>query len=111
MTPQDAAASPDVVTGILSIDGQDVTVLIDPGSTHSFISRACSLHLERDPDPMSDRLVVATPSGNSMIASTVFRDCKIMLAEKEFVADLVPLDMHGFDIILGMDWLDRKSVV
>ena len=39
MTSQEAQATPDVVTGTLSIFGDDSRVLIDPGATHSFISR------------------------------------------------------------------------
>ena len=39
ITSQEAQATPDVVTGTLSILGDDARVLIDPGATHSFISR------------------------------------------------------------------------
>ena len=39
MTSQEALATPDVVTGTLSILGDDARVLIDPGATHFFISR------------------------------------------------------------------------
>ena len=39
MTRQKAQATPDVVTGTLSIFGDNACVLIDPGATHSFISR------------------------------------------------------------------------
>ena len=39
MTSQEAQATPDIVTGTLSIFGDDARVLIDPGATHSFISR------------------------------------------------------------------------
>ena len=39
MTRQEAQATPDVVTGTLSIFGDDARVLIDSGATHSFISR------------------------------------------------------------------------
>ena len=38
MTSQEAHATPDVVTGTLSILGDDARVLIDLGATHSFIS-------------------------------------------------------------------------
>ena len=38
MTSQEALTTPDVVTGTLSIFGDDARVLIDPGATHSFIS-------------------------------------------------------------------------
>ena len=39
MTSQEALATPDVVTGTLSMFGDDARVLIDLGATHSFISR------------------------------------------------------------------------
>ena len=39
ITSQEAQATPDVVTGTLSIFDDDARVLIDPGATHSFISR------------------------------------------------------------------------
>ena len=35
MTSQEAQATPDVMTGTLSIFGDDARVLIEPGSTHS----------------------------------------------------------------------------
>ena len=35
MTRREAQATPDVVTGTLSIFGDDASVLIDPGATHS----------------------------------------------------------------------------
>ena len=38
MTRQEAQATLDVVTGTLSISGDNARVLIDPGATHSFIS-------------------------------------------------------------------------
>ena len=39
MTRQEAQATPDVMTGTLSIFGDDARVLIDAGAIHSFISR------------------------------------------------------------------------
>ena len=38
MTQQEAASSPDVISGRLTIFGESVFVLIDPGATHSFIA-------------------------------------------------------------------------
>ena len=35
MTSQEAHATPDVMTGTLSIFGDDARVLIEPGATHS----------------------------------------------------------------------------
>ena len=39
MTSQEAQATPDVVTGTLSIFGDDACVLIDLRATHYFVSR------------------------------------------------------------------------
>ena len=38
MTLQDAHATPEVVTGKLSIANKDLYALIDPGSTHSLVA-------------------------------------------------------------------------
>ena len=35
----------------------------------------------------------------------VFRSCPISLPNRVSYVDLVELDMHDFDIILGMGWL------
>ena len=39
VTQQDADATPDVVTGIISILDHDAYTLVDPGATHSFASK------------------------------------------------------------------------
>ena len=38
VTQQEANASPDVITGMISIYDHDAYALVDPGATHSFIS-------------------------------------------------------------------------
>ena len=38
MTQQEAASSPDVISGRLIIFGESAYVLIDPGATYSFIA-------------------------------------------------------------------------
>ena len=39
VTQQDADVAPDVVTGIISILDHDAYTLVDPGATHSFVSK------------------------------------------------------------------------
>ena len=62
MTRQEAQATPDVVTGTLSIFGDDARVLIDPGATHSFISREYVAQVGMTPVPLGCGLEIATPS-------------------------------------------------
>lgn len=39
------------------------------------------------------------------MADSVIKDCSILVNGRELRANLIPLAMNDFDIILGMDWL------
>ena len=52
-------------------------------------------------------MVVSLPTSDSLIANRVYRGSKVTIASHEFEADLIVLDIHDFDIILGMDWLAK----
>ncbi|RVW79287.1 Transposon Ty3-I Gag-Pol polyprotein [Vitis vinifera] len=79
MTHRDAQATSDVVTGTLRIHTLFARVLIDPGSTHSFVSVSFAGLLGLPVASMDFDLIVATP-------------VEILL-------------WPDFDVILGMDWL------
>ena len=53
------------MTGTLSIFGDDARVLIDPGATHTFISREYVARLEMTPIRLGCGLEIATPTGES----------------------------------------------
>jgi hypothetical protein len=46
-----------------------------------------------------------------MIAKRICHDCSIMIKGRIFLANLIVLDLHDFDIILGMDWLAKNHAV
>ena len=50
-------------------------------------------------------LIVATPMGDSIVASKMLKKCPIMIGYQEMSIDLVLLDLQDLDVILGMDWL------
>ena len=64
------------------------------------------MHKRREPELLDYGLVVRTPTGESLLAESVYRDCMIRMGDHEFVANLISLDIHDFDAILGMDWLE-----
>ena len=50
----------------------------------------------------------------------MYKNCPLVIHDKEFSIDLIALSFHEFDLILGMDWLsihraivdcDKKMVV
>ena len=73
MTTQEALATPDVVTGTLSIFGDDARVLIDPGATQSFISREYVTRVEATLVPLGCGLEIATPIGESLWPSQMLK--------------------------------------
>ena len=107
MTQQAADATLDVVTGTISLFDTDAHVLVNSGATHSFISREFIERVGIEMRPTECSMVVSLPTGDSLIANRVYRGSKLTIASHEFEADLIVLDIHDFDIILGMDWLAK----
>ena len=105
MTRKEAQATPDIVTGTLSIFGDDARVLIDPGATHSFISREYVARVGMTPVPLGCGLEIATPTGESLWPSQMLKGSLFSIEGQVMEADLILIDLKGLDVILGMDWL------
>ena len=102
MTSQEAQATP--VTGTLSIFGDDARVLIDPGATHSFISREYVARVRMTPVSLECGLEIATPTGESLWPSQMLKGSLFSIEGQDMEADLILIDLKGLDV-LGMDWL------
>ena len=105
MTSQEALTTPDVVTGTLSIFGDDARVLIDPGATHSFISHESVARVGTTPVPLGCGLEIATPTGESLWPSQMLKGSLFSIGGQDMKANLILIDLKGLDVILGMDWL------
>lgn len=46
-------------------------------------------------------------TGDSLISDRVYMGSKMTIVGHEFETDPIVLDIHDFDIILGMDWLSK----
>ena len=105
MTQKDSQATPNAVTGTLLVNNEKAYVLIDPGATHSFVSTIFSMHLDRSCSLLSQPLLVSTPVGDVILVEEVYKECVLKIGDTELVVDLMPLTIHDFDLILGMDLL------
>ena len=105
MTHKDTQATSDVVTGTLRIHTLFARALIDPISTHSFVSVSFVGLLGMLIDNMNFDLFVATPLGDSVVVNKIIRDYCVMIGYRKMTVDLVLLDLQDFDVILGMHWL------
>ena len=41
----------------------------------------------------------------------MYKNCPLMVHDREFSVDMVVLSIHEFDLILGMDWLSKHRTV
>ena len=105
MTEHGAKASNDVVRGTSSLFSRDDKVLFDSCATHSFILIVFAYHADRNTEPLECYLIVATSIGDNMIMNQVYKSCLISFGDRNISADLLPIVMHYFDVILVMDWL------
>ena len=71
LVPGDVPNTYTVVSGTLSVCSQNACVLIDSGSTHSFVSHAFSQKLTRPLEFMTYVLSVSTSSGDAMMCTHV----------------------------------------
>ena len=41
----------------------------------------------------------------------MYKNCPLMVHDREFLVDLLALPFHEFDLILGMDWLSKHRAI
>ena len=56
-------------------------------------------------------LLVTSPLGHSVRLNRVYKNCPLLVHDREFSVDLIALPFHEFDLILGMDWLSKHRVI
>nr|XP_027098834.1 uncharacterized protein LOC113718113 [Coffea arabica] len=98
--------SSEVVEGTLPIFHRLAKVLIDPGATHSFVNPSFMSGIDVRPVRLPFDLEVKTPMGNKrIIASLAYKNCEFWIGERKTLVDLISLDIKGYDVIIGMDFL------
>ena len=67
-----------MVTGIISILEHDAYTLVDPGSTHSFISKPFLDCFQIETRPLEGRMKVSLPAGDLLFSDRVVRDTRVL---------------------------------
>ena len=86
------------------INEQEVSVLIDGGSTHNFIQPTVAEQLSLPIHPITP-FRVFVGNGASLKCSFACLKTQIMLQGNSFDIDLFILQVKGSDVILGVQWL------
>lgn len=91
-----------------SIHGLSITVLINPGSSASFLAASVAAQLPQlHCSPMNASVKVA--NGHLLHCTSVIMGCVFSLGEYQFQHDLRILPLESYDLILGIDWLELYS--
>nr|XP_027062773.1 uncharacterized protein LOC113689149 [Coffea arabica] len=96
----------EVVEGTISVFHRLAKLLINPEATHSFVNPAFMCGIDVNPVKLPYDLEVRIPTGDqSLVANMVYKNCEIWVGERKLVVDLINLDLKGYDVIIGMNWL------
>jgi hypothetical protein len=90
------------------IQGHPLLILVDSGSTHTFISQALSSSLQETSQMFTDNQVQVA-NGSILHCNSVLKAAKWSVDDFSFTSDLKVLPLCHFDMILGMDWLEEFS--
>ena len=99
----EAQANPNIVIGTIIIFGTPTRVLFDSRSNRSFVSTSFALHTDQELASLKNKFVVTKPLGEQNVRTLVFKGCEILVESVVLKANLIPLEMYDFDMILGMD--------
>ena len=103
--------APGVIASNFTLYDNKMHALVYPGSTHSYI---CIEQLS-DKLPSAELLAydmhVTSPLALSVRVNRVYKNCPLMVHDREFSVDLIALSFHEFDLILGMDWLSKHRAI
>ncbi|XP_052877283.1 uncharacterized protein LOC128283908 [Gossypium arboreum] len=97
--------APDVITGIFFIRNVSYTILIDVGSTHSYIACTVSETLGIMVESTTSKVTMLSLLGQLVRVNKLFRDIPLEVQGVIFLADLMELPFGEFNLILGMDLL------
>jgi hypothetical protein len=88
------------------IDDKAVMALVDCGSTHTFLDPRVLKEGGYSIIPVRPMLIEAA-NGGTMISNSICKGVKWSLQGYYFTKDFRLLEINGYDLILGLDWLEE----
>ena len=102
--------APEVIDGIFSLYDIEMHALIDLGPTHSYVSIEHVFDKLTSVERLLYDMHVTSPLRQSVKVNRVYKNCLIVIHDREFFVDLIALPSREFDFILGMDWLSNTRL-
>ncbi|GJY79397.1 putative reverse transcriptase domain-containing protein [Tanacetum coccineum] len=98
-----------VVTCIILVSSIPARMLYDSGVSVSFVSYEFRKNLSALPNKLPFPLEVEIADSKVVVVANVYHDAEIEIYDSIFRIDLIPIILGVFDIVIGMDWLDKYN--
>jgi len=96
-----------IISGMFLVNTVPVTVLFDAGATHSFVNPVAAARMDLKFENLDVPLGMTTPIGSVYQVEQIAWNCTIIIMGRLFWGDLILLGIQGYDVILGLDWLNQ----
>ncbi|GJV51266.1 putative reverse transcriptase domain-containing protein [Tanacetum coccineum] len=108
-----AGINPDsnIVTGTFLLNNRYASVLFDTGADRSFVSTAFSSQIDITPSTLDHYYDVKLADRRIIGLNAIIQGCTLNLLNHPFNIDLMLVELGSFDIIIGMDWLEKYQAV
>jgi hypothetical protein len=91
-----------------NIQGNQIRILVDSGSSHTFIGADLTAHL-KGVSPLSNVVQVQVANEQTINCSEFLAMVEWTIEVYQFKSDLKVLPLSSYDMILGLDWLEAFS--
>jgi hypothetical protein len=110
-TIEDVPKGEHILANTFSLNGHPIVILFDLGTSHDFISMACTQKCQLVIEQMSTPYMILTPGGNVVTKQLVI-NASLSIGGRVYKTHLIVLDGQGIDVILGMSWMrDHKALL
>ncbi|GJT32797.1 putative reverse transcriptase domain-containing protein [Tanacetum coccineum] len=99
------------VIGTFLLNNRYTSVLFDTGADRSFVSTAFSSQIDITPTTLDHYYDVELADGRIIGSNTILKGCTLNILNHPFNIDLMPVELGGFDAIIGMDWLVKYQEI
>ncbi|GJZ76485.1 reverse transcriptase domain-containing protein [Tanacetum coccineum] len=104
---KNAHQDPNVVTGTFLLNQHLARVLFNSGADKSFVSISLASMLNIPPITLDTTYDIKMADRNLVGTNTVIQGCTLILLNKHFKIDRMPIKLGSFDVIIGVDWLSK----
>lgn len=98
--------TPHTVRLLGRVNGYEVLILVDSGSSHSFVSEQVTEKMQNQVKQLAP-VTVKIADGGTLSCTGILPQCAWTTQGHTFISDLRVLSLGCYDMVVGMDWLEQ----